>query len=146
MLRTHVCTQVTQELIGEKVVVCGWCNTYRDHGGVIFIDLRDYSGIVQLVCDPTSQAYQDVSKVRDEFVLIASGKVRARGAGLENPKLKTGNIEIVLDSLIIENKSQTPPIAINDQSISEDLKLKYRYLDLRSAQSYETFKKRSDTV
>ncbi|STQ84784.1 aspartate--tRNA ligase [Helicobacter fennelliae] len=144
MLRTHVCTQVTQELIGEKVVVCGWCNTYRDHGGVIFIDLRDYSGIVQLVCDPTSQAYQDVSKVRDEFVLIASGKVRARGAGLENPKLKTGNIEIVLDSLIIENKSQTPPIAINDQSISEDLKLKYRYLDLRSAQSYETFKKRSD--
>ncbi|OBV28566.1 aspartate--tRNA ligase [Helicobacter sp. CLO-3] len=144
MLRTHLCAEVSEELIGKEVQVCGWCNTYRDHGGVIFIDLRDFSGIVQLVCDPSSSAYKDAESVRDEFVLVAKGKVRARGAGLENPKLKTGKIEIVLDSLTIENKSATPPIIIDDKSVSEEARLKYRYLDLRSPKSYKIFKQRSD--
>ena len=144
MFRTHLCAEISQDFIDKNVKVCGWCNTYRDHGGVIFIDLRDASGIVQLVCDPKSNAYEQAIRVRDEFVLIASGKVRARGQGLENPKLKTGKIEIVLDDLVIENKSQTPPILINDPSVNEDLKLKYRYLDLRSSKSYKIFKKRSD--
>lgn len=144
MLRTHICGDINENLIGEVVKVCGWCNTYRDHGGVVFIDLRDFSGIVQLVCDPNSAAHNTASLVRDEFVLIASGKVRARGEGLENPRLKTGKVEIVLDSLTIENKSNTPPILINDLNVGEDLRLKYRYLDLRAQKSFEIFKKRSD--
>lgn len=144
MLRTHLCAELGTEYIGTEVQVCGWCNTYRDHGGVIFIDLRDKSGIIQLVCDPNSPAYNIASSVRDEYVLVAKGKVRARGAGLENPKLKTGMIEVVLNSLIIENKSPTPPIAIGDENVNEELRLKYRYLDLRSPKAYNTFKIRSD--
>ncbi|WP_334086783.1 aspartate--tRNA ligase [Helicobacter typhlonius] len=146
MLRTHLCAELGTEHIGQEVQVCGWCNTYRDHGGVVFIDLRDKSGIVQLVCDPSTQAHTIASSVRDEYVLVAKGKVRARGAGLENPKLKTGMIEIVLNSLIIENKSPTPPIAIGDESVNEELRLKYRYLDLRSPKAYNIFKIRSDAA
>ncbi len=146
MLRTHLCAELGEEHIGTEVQVCGWCNTYRDHGGVVFIDLRDKSGIVQLVCDPSTQAHAIASSVRDEYVLVAKGKVRARGAGLENPKLKTGMIEIVLNSLIIENKSPTPPITIGDESVNEELRLKYRYLDLRSPKAYNIFKIRSDAA
>ena len=146
MLRTHLCAELNEKHIGKEVQVCGWCNTYRDHGGVIFIDLRDKSGIIQLVCDPNSQAHSIASSVRDEYVLIAKGKIRARGEGLENPKLKTGMIEVVLESLMIENKSPTPPIAIGDESVNEELRLKYRYLDLRSPKAYNIFKIRSDAA
>lgn len=146
MLRTHLCAELNEKHIGKEVRVCGWCNTYRDHGGVIFIDLRDKSGIIQLVCDPNSQAHSIASSVRDEYVLIAKGKIRARGEGLENPKLKTGMIEVVLESLVIENKSPTPPIAIGDESVNEELRLKYRYLDLRSPKAYNIFKIRSDAA
>ena len=146
MLRTDLCAELNEEHIGKEVQVCGWCNTYRDHGGVIFIDLRDKSGIIQLVCDPNSQAHSIASSVRDEYVLLAKGKIRARGKGLENPKLKTGMIEIVLESLVIENKSPTPPIAIGDESVNEELRLKYRYLDLRSPKAYNIFKIRSDAA
>ncbi|WP_104742949.1 aspartate--tRNA ligase [Helicobacter cinaedi] len=146
MLRTHLCAELNEEHIGKEVQVCGWCNTYRDHGGVIFIDLRDKSGIIQLVCDPSSQAHSIASSVRDEYVLIAKGKIRARGEGLENPKLKTGMIEVVLESLVIENKSPTPPIAIGDENVNEELRLKYRYLDLRSPKAYNIFKIRSDAA
>ena len=83
MLRTHLCAELNEEHIGKEVQVCGWCNTYRDHGGVIFIDLRDKSGIIQLVCDPNSQAHSIASSVRDEYVLLAKGKIRARGKGLK---------------------------------------------------------------
>ena len=144
MLRTHLCAEIGEELIGQRVEVCGWCNTYRDHGGVVFIDLRDHSGIVQLVCDPESSAYKQANLVRDEFVLLASGLVRARGAGLENPKLKSGKVEIVLENLTIENKAKTLPIPINDENTSEELRLKYRYLTLRAKKSYDIFKMRSD--
>lgn len=144
MLRTHLCSDLDEKNIDNEVIVCGWCNTYRDHGGVVFIDLRDKSGLIQLVCDPNSLAHSIASSVRDEFVLIAKGKVRARAEGLENPKLKTGKIEVALSHLIIENKSATPPIGIGDKSVSEDLRLRYRYLDLRALSSYEIFKTRSD--
>ena len=146
MYRTHLCADIAKEHIGQEVRVCGWCNSYRDHGGIVFLDLRDKSGIVHLVCDPSSQAYDIASSVRDEFVLIAKGKVRARGEGLENPKLKTGFVEIVLDELIIENKSLTPPIDIGSENVGEDLRLKYRYLDLRAKKAYEIFKIRSDVA
>ncbi|MGX2985334.1 aspartate--tRNA ligase [Helicobacter sp. 23-1048] len=148
MLRTHLCTEVSKDLIGSEVAVCGWCNSYRDHGGVVFIDLRDKSGILQLVCDShsTPKAYEIAQSVRDEFVLIAKGKVRARGEGLENPKLKTGAIEVILSELIIENKSLTPPITIGDENTNEELRLKYRYLDLRAPKAYQIFKMRSDVA
>ena len=125
--------------------LCGWCNTYRDHGGVVFIDLRDRSGLVQLVFDPkdSGEAHKIASEVRDEYVLIAKGKVRSRGEGLENPKLKTGKIEVLVESLVIENKSLTPPIAVGDESVGEDVRLKYRYLDLRNPRLQEIFIMRS---
>lgn len=135
--------------IGKEVRLCGWCNSYRDHGGIIFIDLRDRSGIIQLVADPNigtkeaKEAHKVASSVRDEFVLLAKGKVRKRGDGLANAKLKTGQIEIQLDSLTIENKSLTPPIIIGDNSVNEELRLKYRYLDLRDSQNLSIFKIRS---
>lgn len=144
-MRTHLCTEVGEEHVGQEVRLCGWSNSYRDHGGVVFIDLRDKSGLIQLVCDPAdSQAAHDVAfQVRDEFVLIARGKVRYRGEGLENPRLKTGKIEVICTELVIENKSETPPITIGDENVSEELKLKYRYLDLRTEKSFNTFKLRS---
>lgn len=143
-MRTHLCAELDEKDIGKEVTLCGWCNTYRDHGGVVFIDMRDKSGLIQLVSDPATPAHPVATTVRDEYVLIGKGKVRARGEGLENPKLKTGKIEVVLSELIIENKSLTPPIAIGDESVNEDLRLKYRYLDLRSNKSYSIFKTRSD--
>ncbi|WP_205588362.1 aspartate--tRNA ligase [Helicobacter vulpis] len=145
-MRTHLCAQVDVALLGQKVELCGWCHNYRDHGGVIFIDLRDKSGLVQLVCDPNSPAYAQANAVRHEFVLIAHGTVRLRGEGLENPKLKTGKLEVVLTHLCIENKSLTPPIAIGDFSVNEDLRLQYRFLDLRAPRSYEIFKMRSSVA
>lgn len=144
-MRSHYCTDLNENNIGDTVEVCGWSNNSRDHGGVIFIDLRDKSGLVQLVCDPadSQNAHDTANTVRDEFVLRAKGKVRARGEGLENPKLKTGKIEIVVDELIIENISEPVPFVIGDNSVGEETRLKYRYLDLRNNKSYETFKLRS---
>ena len=142
-MRTHYNTDLGKDDIGKEVRLCGWCNSYRDHGGIIFIDLRDRSGIIQLVADPSSKAHKTASDVRDEYILIAKGTVRARGEGLNNPKLKTGTIEVILDSLIIENKSLTPPIIIGDTSVNEELRLKYRYLDLRSQKNFEIFALRS---
>lgn len=144
-MRSHYCTDLDVANIGEIVEVCGWANSHRDHGGVIFIDLRDKSGLLQLVCDPTdsAKAHDVASHVRDEYVLKAKGKVRARGEGLENPRLKTGKIEIVVDELMIENVSETVPFVIGDNSVGEETRLRYRYLDLRNAKAYEIFKLRS---
>lgn len=144
-MRSHYCTDLDVANIGEIVEVCGWANSHRDHGGVIFIDLRDKSGLVQLVCDPedSTKAHEIASSIRDEFVLKAKGRVRARGEGLENPRLKTGKIEIVVDELIVENASETVPFMIGDNNVGEDVRLKYRYLDLRNAKAYEIFKLRS---
>ncbi|BFU78808.1 aspartate--tRNA ligase [Arcobacter sp. 15-2] len=144
-MRTHYCTKVTEKNIGETVTVAGWVNSRRDHGGLIFIDLRDKDGIVQLVCDPTDNkaAWEIAEGVRDEYVLIATGKVRARGEGLENPNLITGKIEIVLDELVIENKSKVMPFDLNDEKVNEEIKLRNRFLELRSKKSYDIFKLRS---
>lgn len=144
-MRSHYNTQLSTENIGEVVSLCGWANSYRDHGGVIFIDLRDRSGLIQLVCDPkdSQKAHEVASSVRNEFVLIARGKIRARGEGLTNAKLKTGNIEVVVDELIIENESPTPPFEIGDENVNEELRLKYRFIDLRNPKLYENFFLRS---
>jgi len=144
-LRSHYCTELDESAIGEEVTLCGWTNSYRDHGGVIFIDLRDKSGLIQLVCDPADSeaAHKVASQVRDEFVLVAKGKVRARGEGLENPNLKTGKIEVVVSDLTIESRSEPLPFVINDPNVGEEIRLKYRYLDLRKKSSYDTFLLRS---
>ena len=144
-MRTHYCTDVTENIIGETVTVAGWVNSRRDHGGIIFIDLRDKSGLVQLVADPSDSkdALAIAETVRDEFVLIATGVVRARGEGLENPNLKTGRIEIVLKDLVIENRSKPMPFDINDEKVNDEIKLRNRFLELRSRKSFEIFQLRS---
>jgi len=144
-MRTHYCADVNEENIGQVVTVAGWVSSRRDHGGLIFIDLRDKDQVVQLVCDPAdnAQAHKLAESVRDQFVLIATGSVRARGEGLENPKLKTGKIEIVVDNLTIENRSKPMPFELNDENVNEEIKLKHRYLELRTQKSYDIFKLRS---
>ncbi|MGH2267616.1 aspartate--tRNA ligase [Campylobacter taeniopygiae] len=144
-MRSHYNTDLGISNVGETVKLCGWVNSYRDHGGVIFIDLRDRSGIIQLVCDPndSKESHEIASRARNEFVLIAEGKIRPRGEGLVNTKLKTGEIEVVVSKLIIENESAVPPFAIADESVNEELRLKYRFLDLRNPKLYENFSLRS---
>ncbi|NOZ90196.1 MAG: aspartate--tRNA ligase [Epsilonproteobacteria bacterium] len=144
-MRTHYCADVNETLIGQEVTVAGWVSSRRDHGGLIFIDLRDKDEVVQLVCDPADsvEAHKIAEDVRDQFVLIARGKVRARGEGLENLKLKTGKIEIVVDDLTIENKSLPMPFDLGDDKVNEEIKLKHRYLELRTQKSYDIFKLRS---
>ena len=144
-MRTHYCADVDETLIGQEVTVAGWVSSRRDHGGLIFIDLRDKDEVVQLVCDPADnvEAHRKAEGIRDQFVLIATGKVRARGEGLENPRLKTGRVEIVVDNLVIENKSLPMPFELGDEKVNEEIKLRYRYLELRTQKSYDIFKLRS---
>lgn len=117
-----------------KVELAGWVNSRRDHGGLIFIDLRDHTGIIQLVVDPnTADAFKLAESLRDEFVIRATGTVRKRGAGLENPNIPTGDIEVVVDEMKLLNRSEPLPVNTHDEGTesSEELRLKYRYLDLR---------------
>ena len=144
-MRTHYCAEVNEEHIGQEVTVAGWVSSRRDHGGLIFIDLRDKDEVIQLVCDPADNAaaHKIAEEVRDQFVLVATGKMRARGEGLENPKLKTGKVEMVVDSLVIENRSKPMPFDLGDDKVNEEIKLKHRYLELRTQKSYDIFKLRS---
>ncbi len=144
-MRSHYCTDLSEKNVGEEVTLTGWANSYRDHGGIIFIDLRDKTGLIQLTCDPedSKEAHKVADSVRDEYVLIAKGKVRLRGEGLTNPRLKTGAIEIVVNELIIENKSAPLPFVIGDKKVGEETTLKYRYLELRDPSMYEAFRLRS---
>ncbi|MBW6487606.1 aspartate--tRNA ligase [Sulfurimonas sp.] len=144
-MRSHYCTDLSEANVGQEVVLAGWANSYRDHGGIIFIDLRDKSGIIQLTCDPEDNAgaHKAADGVRDEYVLIAKGTVRHRGEGLVNPRLKTGAIEIIVKELIIENKSAPIPFVIGDKNVGEETRLKYRYLELRDPSMYEAFRLRS---
>lgn len=137
----------TPEYVGQTISVSGWVNNRRDHGGLIFIDLRDHTGIVQLVINPEQgDAFALAETVRDEFVLRANGVVTERGEGLKNPNIITGSIEIVVESLELLNKSEPLPVATKDegQQSSEELRLKYRYLDLRRPTMQQTLKRRSD--
>ncbi len=147
-MRTHYCADINEDLIGQEVKVAGWVSSRRDHGGVIFIDIRDNDEVVQLVCDPADsiEAHKVADEVRDQFVLIAKGKVRARGEGLENPRLKTGKVEIVVDELIIENRSLPMPFELEDKNVNEEIRLRYRYLDLRTQRMHNIFKLRSQAA
>ena len=131
-MRTHYCGEVTEKSIGETVEICGWVNRRRDHGGVIFIDLRDRSGLVQVVYDPDIEdVFKMAEQVRNEFVLKITGLVRARPEGTTNDQLSSGQIEILGKQLEILNKADTPPFQIDEDEVSEDIRLRYRYVDLR---------------
>jgi len=134
MLRTNTCGELTKKDIEKDVALCGWNNARRDHGGVIFIDLRDRYGLTQIVFNPehNKEIHKIAEHIGREDVIWAKGKIRARGEGLENPKLKTGEIEVLADELKILSKSEVPPIEIDDRvKVNEDVALKYRYLELR---------------
>jgi aspartyl-tRNA synthetase len=130
-MRSHYCGQVNESLIGQEVTVAGWVHRRRDHGGVIFVDLRDREGLVQLVFDPDRKdVFTDAERLRGEFCITVKGKVRARPAGTANANLASGQIEMLAIELTILNKSETPPFH-HDEHTNEELRLKYRYLDLR---------------
>jgi aspartyl-tRNA synthetase len=130
-MRTHYCGRVTASLVGQQVAVAGWVHRRRDHGGVIFVDLRDRDGLVQVVCNPDAGAvFADAEKLRNEFVVRVVGTVRARPAGTVNAHLATGEIEIVATALEILNRADPLPFQL-DETVSEEVRLRYRYLDLR---------------
>ncbi len=132
--RTHNCGQLRLENDTQQVVLSGWVNSYRDHGNLVFIDLRDRNGLVQLVFDPEAapEAHKVARDLRCEWVIAAAGTVRPRGEGLENPKLATGQIEVLVKELEVQNTAKTPPFEIdNAAAVNEELRLQHRYIDLR---------------
>ena len=140
MLKSHSCGELRKEHIGDKVTLAGWVDRRRDHGGLIFIDLRDREGISQVVFNPelSRKCHKVASEMRSEYVVRVSGEVALRPPGTENPKLPTGDIEVIVKDTEILNPSKTPPFYINeDIEVEENLRLKYRYLDLRRGQMRE---------
>jgi aspartyl-tRNA synthetase len=130
-MRSHYCGQVDHTLIGQEVEVCGWVHRRRDHGGVIFIDLRDREGLLQVVFDPDrAEIFAAAERIRSEYVLHVKGLVRERPEGTINPNMRTGQVEVLAHELEVLNRSETPPFH-HDEQANEELRLKYRYLDLR---------------
>jgi aspartyl-tRNA synthetase len=130
--RTDYCGRIDKKRLGQAVTVCGWVHRRRDHGGVIFIDLRDREGLVQVVSDPDRSAtFAIAEKLRNEFVIRVTGRVRPRPEGTVNPELPTGEIEILAHEIELLNASQTPPFQLDDENISETVRLTHRVLDLR---------------
>jgi len=149
LLRTHTCGQLRPEHIGQEVTLCGWVDSSRDHGGAVFIDLRDRYGKTQIVASPQSGAetVEQASRLRSEDVLRVTGKVAHRPEGTVNPKLDTGQIELRITKLDVLNRSKTPPFVPSQQELpTEDLRLKYRYLDLRRPQMQQTLLLRSRII
>lgn len=132
MMRTHYCGHLNREHIGQTVTLCGWAHRRRDHGGVIFIDLRDREGMAQIVIDPdTKSAFAAAETVRNEFVLKVVCKVRARPEGTVNPNIPTGEVEMLATEIEILNASLTPPFMLDDDNLTETVRLQHRYIDLR---------------
>ena len=130
-MRSHYCGQVNREQIGRDITVAGWVHRRRDHGGVIFIDLRDREGLLQIVFDPDrAEMFAEAERLRSEFVLVVEGRVRDRPEGTVNPSLASGEVEVLATRLTVVNKSKTPPFH-HDEPASEELRLRFRYLDLR---------------
>lgn len=145
-MRSHYCGLVDEQFIGQEVELCGWVNRRRDHGGVIFVDLRDREGLVQVVFDPDDpQMFATAERIRNEYVLRVKGKVRARDEAAINPNLKTGTIEVLALELTVLNASETPPFQLDDD-VHEDNRLKYRYIDLRRDEMQQRMRMRSQVT
>jgi len=130
-MRSHYCGEINESLNGSEIEVCGWVHRRRDHGGVIFIDLRDREGLLQVVFDPDrAEIFAQAERIRSEYVLKVTGLVRPRPEGTVNPNMRTGQVEVLAHELEILNKSETPPFH-HDEQANEDIRLKYRYIDLR---------------
>ncbi len=132
--RTNTCGELSKNEVKQEAVLCGWVASSRDHGGIIFVDLRDRYGLTQVVFDPRNkkESYKEAGQLRREDVIAVKGMVRARGEGLANPNLKTGEIEVLADEIEVLSKAETPPIEIEDRvDANEEMRLKYRFLDLR---------------
>jgi aspartyl-tRNA synthetase len=131
-MRTHYCGELRAEQVGRTVTLCGWAHRRRDHGGVIFIDLRDREGLAQVVFDPDRpDAFGIADRVRSEFVLSVTGTVRKRPGGTANPNLPSGEVEVLAQSIEILNPSVPPPFPLDEENLSENTRLQYRVLDLR---------------
>ena len=131
-MRTHYCGELNQQHIDQPISVCGWVNRRRDHGGVIFVDLRDKKGVLQVVFDPEDAAmFADAETLRNEFVLRVEGSLRIRPEGTANPEMATGAVELVAQKLEILNPSETPPFQLDEEDVHDDNRLRYRYIDLR---------------
>ena len=145
--RSHTCAQLTSDNVGQTVRLSGWVNRIRDHGGILFIDLRDHYGITQVLCDPDSAAFADVEKVRSEWCIRIDGEVKARDPELVNAKLPTGEIEVFIrDIEVLGPAEELPLIVFGDQEYPEETRLRYRYLDLRREAMQTNMKLRSDVV
>ncbi len=144
-MRSHYCGLVDEALIDQRVELCGWVHRRRDHGGVIFVDLRDREGLVQVVFDPDSEEnFAIAERIRSEYVLRITGRVRNRPEGTVNPSMRTGMIEVLGDGLEILNSAETPPFPLDDeQEVGEDVRLRYRYIDLRRPAMLQRFRLRS---
>ena len=146
-MRSHYCGDVDRSLVDHTVTLCGWVNRRRDHGGVIFVDLRDREGLVQVVFDPDSpEVFKRAEQLRSEFVLRVSGKVRPRPEGTVNPDLKTGEVEVLGLELEVLNQAQTPPFQLDDEDVHEDNRLRYRYIDLRRPEMLERLRLRAEII
>lgn len=146
-MKNRILAVKTSDEVGENITVAGWVHSRRDHGGLIFIDLRDHTGLVQLVINPEqAEAFRLAESLRDEFVIRVSGVVTERGEGLKNPNIASGNVEIVVESLEILNRAETLPIQpfAEENQAGEDLRFKYRYLDLRRPKMQQMLKKRAE--
>ena len=145
--RSHTCAALNKDNVGETVRLSGWVHRIRDHGGILFIDLRDHYGVTQVLCDPDSPVFKDMEKVRSEWCIRIDGNVKARDPELINPKLPTGEIEVfVRDLEVLGAADELPLIVFGDQEYPEETRLKYRYLDLRREAMQENMKLRSDVV
>ena len=145
-MRSHYSIEIGKKLEDEKIIVAGWVNSIRDHGGVYFIDLRDSKGIVQIVANPrllSKHEYEQFHSLRDEWVIEVEGIVELRGEGLSNPNLITGDIEIRVSEIKILSKAKTLPFKPGDKEVNSDIKLEYRYLELRNKELQDTLKMRS---
>ncbi len=146
-MRSHYCGAVTEEQLDQEVTLCGWVNRRRDHGGVIFIDLRDRAGLVQVVFDPDrAEIFEIAEQVRNEYVLRLTGRVRLRPEGTVNPELTTGKIEILGLELEVLNAAETPPFQLDDSGVHDDLRLQYRYIDLRRDEMQQRMRMRSQVT
>ncbi|MEY8673775.1 aspartate--tRNA ligase [Francisella philomiragia] len=146
-MRTHYSSDVNEKLQNQKVTICGWVHRRRDHGGVIFLDIRDRTGLVQLVFNPESKAFKVADSLRGEYVIKATGTVNLRPEGQENKNLASGKVEIIGEDLEIVNKSKTIPFQLDDfQATGEDVKLKYRYIDLRRPEMQNKLITRSKAI